>query len=48
VQDVEVAAIKRLLAGELDVEPDRLSHADATTPRLGRGVGVEQSSQREP
>jgi acyl carrier protein len=42
VQDAEVVAeIKRLLIAELDVEPDRLSHADAATPLLGLGVGLD-------
>ena len=42
MQDAEVvAAIKRLLIAELDVEPDRLSHADVATPLLGLGVGLD-------
>jgi acyl carrier protein len=42
VQDAEVVAeIKRLLIAELEVEPDRLSHADAATPLLGLGVGLD-------
>jgi acyl carrier protein len=42
VQDAEVVAeIKRLLIAELDVEPDRLSHADVATPLLGLGVGLD-------
>ena len=36
-----VAEIKRVLIAELDVEPDRLSHADAATPLLGLGVGLD-------
>ena len=42
MQDAEVVAeIKRLLIAELAVEPDRLSHADAATPLLGLGVGLD-------
>ena len=42
MQDADVVAeIKRLLAAELDVEADRLSQADAGTPLLGLGVGLD-------
>ena len=42
MQDVEVvAAIKRLLVAELDAEPHLLSHADAATPLLRLGVGLD-------
>jgi len=42
VTDADVVAeIKRLLTAELDVEPDQLSHADAATPLLGLGVGLD-------
>jgi hypothetical protein len=42
VQEVEiVAAIKELLAGELEVDPVMLSDADAGTPLLGLGVGLD-------
>ena len=42
VQEVEVVAeIKRLLVAELDVEPGLLSQADAGTPLLGLGVGLD-------
>jgi acyl carrier protein len=42
VQDVEViAAIKRLLVEELEVEPDQLSQTDTSTPLLGLGVGLD-------
>jgi len=36
-----VAAIKELLAGELEVDPVMLSNADAGTPLLGLGVGLD-------
>lgn len=42
MQEAElVAAIKRLLVAELDVEPGLLSHADPGTPLLGLGVGLD-------
>jgi len=42
VQDVEVVAeIKRLLVAELNIEPELLSRADADTPLLGLGVGLD-------
>ena len=42
MHDVDViAAIKRLLIEELDVEPDRLSQSDLGTPLLGLGVGLD-------
>jgi len=42
VEDVEIiAAIKRLLIDELDVQPDRLSQTDVGTPLLGLGVGLD-------
>lgn len=36
-----VVAIKRLLVDELDVEPEGLAAADAGTPLLGLGVGLD-------
>src|SRR5262245_19497423 len=36
-----VAAIKRLIAGELDVDSAALSDADAETPLLGLGMGLD-------
>jgi len=36
-----VAEIKHLLVAELAIEPDLLSRADAATPLLGLGVGLD-------
>ena len=36
-----IAAIKRLLVEELEVEPDRLLQTEADIPLLGLGVGLD-------